>query len=203
MRVSALGEEGYQINQLSIAEQSEIAKRIKPYGQFWQHDSIQCPPHEGDGIPPWPVHLEAQHLIALRNGVVQYDDNANPSKSIIGSDLDGVISETSTKFDEVDVKELREFVSIPAVLDIPHLPGRLAAVFETVRAFLGRLSRAGKSRIGVFYDGDAAYDPLITIDYAVNAPSDQCVRWTTDLISAIIEKDEDMLDIIQVEVVPK
>jgi len=121
----------------------------------------------------------------------------------MGGDLDGVISEASAKFDEVDAKDLREFVSTPAVLDIPHLSGRLADVFETAHAFLGRLDRAGKSRIGVFYDGDAAYDPLITIDYAVNAPSDQCIRWTTELISAIIEKDEDMLDIIQVEVVPE
>ena len=163
----------------------------------------------------WPAHFVARILIALQDHAIPYDGGAGTSKDVIPYDggagtskdvimrnLDRIISEAAAKYDEVDVEDLRGFVSDPAVLYIPRLPERLSAVFDAIHAFIGRLDHAGKSRIGVFHDGDSE-DKLITTKWYVSASVDQCIKWTNEMVSAIIEMDEDMLDIIMVQVVPK
>ncbi len=195
-----LSERRHPERPLSLMESDKIVRRSEPYMRSWQDGDAQNPSHKKSYTASWPACLGTPYCLALDNGITPYDGDANPAAAIIGRKLSRVISVAFTKFGEVDAEELREFVSTPEVLDIPHLPERLSAVFELVHAFIGRLNRAGKSRIGVFHDGDSE-DKLITIKWYVNASVDQCIKWADEMVSAIIEMDEDMLDIIMVGVV--
>ena len=126
-----------------------------------------------------------------------------PAKAIAVKELDEAIFKTSAKFDKAETENLREFVLTPEVLDIPRLPERLSMVFDVAHAFMGKLNHAGESRIGVYYDYEIPDYQLIAIEYmAANASGNQCIKWTRALVSAIIEKDADILGIFVINVVP-
>lgn len=117
--------------------------------------------------------------------------------------LDDILLKIPQKFDVCDIAQLRNFISIPKILEIPNLPERLDKIIYHVSSFMNKLGHEGKSKIDVFSDEEIENFQSITIEYVVkNATSDQCIQWTESLVSEIIAIDENMLNIIQVEIIP-
>ena len=117
--------------------------------------------------------------------------------------LNDILLNVPQKFDIFDIAKLKSFISTHAILEIPNLPERLDKIICHVSSFMHKLGCDGKSQIDVFSDEEIENFQSITIEYVVkNATSDQCIQWTESLISEIIVIDENMLNIIQVEIIP-
>ena len=149
-------------------------------------------------------NLWALSPIVLQDKFFISDNKKHTSRKTIPKlDLNTVLSKMSQKFDISNMSELKIFVSMPVILEISNLPKRLDKVIDCVNSFIRKLDPAGKSKIDVFHDDEIKDLQSITIEYFVkNATSDQCIQWTEDLVSEIIKIDEDMLNVIQVEVIP-
>lgn len=149
-------------------------------------------------------NLWALSPIVLQDKFFTSDNKKHTSRKTIPKfDLNTVLSKVSQKFDISNMSELKIFVSMSVILEIPNLPKRLDKVIDCVNSFIRKLDPAGKSKIDVFHDDEIKDLQSISIEYFVkNATSDQCIQWTEDLVSEIIKIDEDMLNVIQVEVIP-
>lgn len=119
------------------------------------------------------------------------------------SNLNSILNKIPQKFDISNTSKLKEFVLTPTILNIPNLPKRLDRTIDGIISFISKLNCTGKTKMDVFHDKDIDDFQLITIEFFVkHVTSNQCIQWTEELVSEIIKIDEDMLDLIQVEVIP-
>ena len=142
--------------------------------------------------------------VVLQDQIFMRNNRKSVSHKIIPKlNLDTVMSKMSQKFDISNTANIKKFVSTPIVLEMPNLVERLDKIIECVSSFMSKLDFVGKSEIDVFNDEEIEDFQLITIEYHVkNSTSDQCIQFTRDLVYEITQIDEDMLNMIQVEVIP-
>lgn len=141
--------------------------------------------------------------IVLQQDLVPRDEKISLRQTSQKPRLDDILLNIPQKFDISNIVKLKSFILTPTILEIPNLPERLDKIICHVSSFMHKLGYDGKSKIDVFSDEEIENFQSIIIEYAVkNATSDQCIKWTESLVSEIIVIDENMLDIIQVEIIP-
>jgi len=118
-------------------------------------------------------------------------------------DIDKLISNLKNRFDITNVFELKQFINSASIQTIENFNMQLNQVTDVIISFLNVVSKEFENKIEIFKDDEINDFESISIEcYVKGSNSVQCIEWTEELVSKIIEIDKKILDVLQIEIIP-
>ncbi len=116
--------------------------------------------------------------------------------------LDDMISDLNNKFNVTDIKTLKAFLHNP-IQTVDNFGQQFIQITDMINEFLNTKTSEAKNKIDVFRDEEIDDFESIAIEcYIKGATSIQCIQWTDEIISKIIDIDKKMLNLLQIEIIP-